>query len=128
MIFKSIKDILISKIEESYIFEMTFERKTILNKIRGLQSPINEHLIKLIRYKDSLNYNKHIEDLETWLYDIQELDYNKKNKKLKSSDYYNVLFTEPITSIDNIQYITSKEKGKLKSYSGLDKLKTEKKH
>ena len=40
--------------------------------------------------------------------------------------YFKLLFEEPITSEDNIQYLKNKEKGKLKSYSNLEKIRTEK--
>lgn len=117
---KSIKDFM-----STYLFEMAFERKVIFDKIRGLENQINLHLIKIIRYDDEQNFQKHINDLETWLIDIQDLDFRKANNKLKQQDYFNLLFTEPITNVDNIQYIKNKERGKLKKYTNLKRFKTE---
>lgn len=116
----SIKDFM-----STYLFEMAFERKVIFDKIRELENQINLHLIKIIRYEDEQNFQKHINDLETWLIDIQDLDFRKANNKLKQQDYFNLLFTEPITNVDNIQYIKNKERGKLKKYSNLKRFKTE---
>lgn len=116
----SIKDFM-----SNYLFEMAFERKVIFDKIRGLENQINLHLIKIIRYDDEQNFQKHINDLETWLIDIQDLDFRKANNKLKQQDYFNLLFTEPITNVDNIQYIKNKERGKLKKYTNLKRFKTE---
>ena len=116
----SIKDFM-----STFLFEMVFERKVIFDKIRGLENQINLHLIKIIRYEDEQNFQKHINDLETWLIDIQDLDFRKANNKLKQQDYFNLLFTEPITNVDNIQYIKNKEKGKLKKYRNLKRFKTE---
>lgn len=115
----SIKDFM-----STYLFEMTFE-SIMFDKIRGLENQINLHLIKIIRYEDEQNFQKHINDLETWLIDIQDLDFRKANNKLKQQDYFNLLFTEPITNVDNIQYIKNKERGKLKKYSNLKRFKTE---
>lgn len=116
----SIKDFM-----STFLFEMAFERKVIFDKIRGLENQINLHLIKIIRYEDEQNFQKHINDLETWLIDIQDLDFRKVNNKLKQQDYFNLLFTEPITNVDNIQYIKNKERGKLKKYTNLKRFKTE---
>lgn len=115
----SIKDFM-----STYLFEMAIE-SIMFDKIRELENQINLHLIKIIRYEDEQNFQKHINDLETWLIDIQDLVFRKANNKLKQQDYFNLLFTEPITNVDNIQYIKNKERGKLKKYSSLKRLKTE---
>lgn len=120
----SLEEFLSRRIEDTPIFEMAYNRKKILDVIRGLQNPINEHLIKILKYKDNTNINKHINDLETWLYDIQDMDFLKANKKLKSKDYFLVLCEEPMTSVNNIQYIINKEKGKLRKYKDLEKIRT----
>lgn len=123
---KSIKEILVERLEKTEIFEMSFQRRKILDTIRGFQIPINEHLIKLLRYKDEINKQKHINDLETWLYDIQDMYFLKSNKKLSKEDYFEVLFNEPITSKDNVSYLKNKEKGKLRDYQSLPKIRDEK--
>lgn len=115
----SIKDFM-----STFLFEMAIE-SIMFDKIRELENQINLHLIKIIRYEDEQNFQKHINDLETWLIDIQDLVFRKANNKLKQQDYFNLLFTEPITNVDNIQYIKNKERGKLKKYSNLKRLKTE---
>ena len=108
------------------ITEMAFDRKVVISKIRGLAFPVIEHLIKVIRYKDDINLNKHIKDIETWLNDIQRPDVGKAGKKLKSNDYFKLLFEEPVTDINNIQFIKNTEKGSLKKYQSLEKIKDEK--
>ena len=115
----SIKDFM-----STFLFEMAIE-SIMFDKIRELENQINLHLIKIIRYEDEQNFQKHINDLETWLIDIQDLVFRKANNKLKQQDYFNLLFTEPITNVDNIQYIKNKERGKLKRYSNLKRFKTE---
>jgi len=123
MSFKQL-DKKIKKLSKTKLFEMAYNRKKMIEKIEGLQIPINDHLLKIILFDDKQNFNKHINDLETWLSDIQELDFQRKNKKLKAKDYFKILFKEPITDDSNVQYIENKLKGKLKKYSKLPRRKS----
>ena len=118
MTFKKL-DKKIKKLQETKLFEMAFKRKKLIEKIEGLQNPINEHLLKIILFDDKVNFSKHVNDLETWLLDIQEMDFLSSNKKLKSKDHFNTLFIEPISNDSNVQYIENKLRGKLKKYSKL---------
>ncbi len=109
---------------DDIISEMAFDRKTVMRKIDGLEKPINLHLIKIIRYKDDLNFDKHINDIIVWLTDIQELDVGKANKKLPESDYFKLLFTNRFTNEHNIKHIEDLEKGSLKKYNDLPKIRS----
>jgi hypothetical protein len=115
----SFKEFLLERIQRTYIFEMAFDKQTMENKIRGLENPINLHLVKIIRYEDNTNKQKHINDIMNWLDDIQDLDFNKKNKKFSKELYFKLLFEEPFTDSSNVKYITSLENRKLKAYSEL---------
>ena len=106
--------------------EMAFNKKKMEEKISSLENQINLHLIKLLRYKDDTNKQKHINYIMMWLIDIQDMDFGKAGRKFSKELYFKLLFEEPITSEDNIQYLKNKEKGKLKSYSNLEKIRTEK--
>ena len=44
------------------ITEMAFDRKTVIKKAEGIERQINLHLIKIIRYDDTLNYSKHLKN------------------------------------------------------------------
>ena len=109
-----IREYVISKFDD-IISEMAFDRKTVMRKIDGLEKPINLHLIKIIRYRDDLNFDKHINDMVVWLTDIQELDVGKANKKLPESDYFKLLFTNRFTDSHNTKHIEDLEKGSLKN-------------
>ena len=56
-----IREYVVSRFDD-IISEMAFDRKTVMRKIDGLEKLINLHLIKIIRYKDDLNFDKHIND------------------------------------------------------------------
>lgn len=64
------------------ITEMAFDRKIVIKKAEGLERQINLHLIKIIRYNDALNYNKHLKNIKGWLQEIQDMDVNKADKKI----------------------------------------------
>lgn len=106
------------------ITEIAFDRKTVMRKIDGLEKQINLHLIKIVRYDDSINFNKHLNDIVTWLIDIQELDVGKKNKKLPEQDYFKLLFSNRFTDESNSKHIIDLEKGSLRNYQNLPKIRT----
>lgn len=122
----SFKELFLDVLNKTALFEMAFDKKTMENKIRGLEKPINLHLIKLLRYKDPENKQKHINDIMTWLSDIQDLDFLKKNKKFSKDTYYKLLFEEPITDGGNTQYLKNLERYTLKSYLSLPIIRSEK--
>lgn len=110
---------------KNIITEMAFDRKTVIKKIDGLEKPINLHLIKIIRYKDDLNFSKHLKDIIQWLRDIQELDVGKKDKKLPEKEYFKLLFSNRFTDKTNSNHIKDLEKGSLSDYKDLEKMRTE---
>ncbi len=112
-------------IADLLLSEMAFNKKKMEEKISSLEPQINLHLIKLLRYEDDLNKQKHINDIMTWLIDIQDLDFGKAGRKFSKELYFKLLYEDPITSDNNIQYLKNKEKGKLKSYQNLKKIRTE---
>ena len=112
-------EFLAERLQDTTIFEMAFDKRTMENKIRGLEQPINLHLIKLIRYTDEINARKHINDIVNWLEDIQDLDFNKKGKKFSKELYYKLLFEEPFTDALNEKYLISLERRKLNDYISL---------
>ena len=107
------------------ITEMAFDRKTVIKKIDGLEKPLNLHLIKIIRYHDYVNFNKHLKDIVQWLRDIQELDVGKKDKKLPEKEYFKLLFTNRFTDETNSKHIKDLEKGSLSDYISLNRIRTE---
>ena len=107
------------------ISEMAFDRKTVIKKVQDLEDQINLHLVKIIRYKDDLNFEKHLKDVKNWLVQIQKMDVGKKNKKLPEKEYFKLLFTQPFTDATNIKRIQNYEKSDLKDYSELPRIRSE---
>ena len=119
-----VREYIVDKFKD-IITEMAFDRKTVIKKIDGLEKPLNLHLIKIIRYKDDLNFEKHLKDIVQWLRDIQELDVGKKDKKLPEKEYFKLLFTNRFTDNTNTKHIKDLEKGSLSDYKSLNRIRTE---
>ena len=118
-----VREHIVSKFN-NIITEMAFDRKTVIKKIDGLEKLINLHLIKIIRYKDEVNFEKHLKDIINWLIDIQEMDVSKKHKKLPEKDYFKLLFTNRFTDSNNAKHIDELEKGSLREYKNLTRIRT----
>lgn len=84
---KSIKEYILDVIQESYIFEMAYDRKEIKKRVEGLVNQIIENwcLIKYCSLYDNNNTNKYHwkQELKAHLYDIYEMKIKGGNAKTK---------------------------------------------
>ena len=119
-----VREYIVDKFKD-IITEMAFDRKTVIRKVEDLEDQINLHLVKIIRYKDDLNFEKHLKDVKNWLVQIQKMDVGKKNKKLPEKEYFKLLFTQPFTDVTNIKRIQDYEKSDLKDYLKLPRIRSE---
>jgi len=110
---------------KNIITEKAFDRKTVMRKIEDLEDQINLHLVKIIRYEDELNFEKHLKDIMTWLIKIQKMDVGRKCNKLPQKDYFKLLFVQPFTDETNSQRIRDYERSDLKYHKNLPRLRTE---
>lgn len=78
------------------IFEMAMRKSIAEEKITELSIPIAHHLIKIFKWEDELNKNKHINDINSWIRDVQNIKLKTKTGRFKESDYFRILFTENI--------------------------------
>lgn len=79
---------------EVHVFEMAFQRKHVINKTRDLSLHIAQHVCKIALYPEH-SARKHWEkEIHASCDSIDDLKFDG-NKKLKSSDYHNLLYKEP---------------------------------
>lgn len=71
-----------------------FSRSQYEDKITNLAEPIFQHLIKILKWDDPANYNKHIKDINGWLIPIKDM---KTKFKQKPGDIERWLFLEAFT-------------------------------
>ena len=107
---KSIKEYLLNVIQESYIFEMAYDRKEIKKRVEGLINQIIENwcLIKYCSLYDNNNTNKHHwkQELKTHLYNIYEMTLKGGNAKTKYNLISEIIYDKKeITTSSKISYI-----------------------
>ena len=83
--------------EKEYITEMAFSRETIISKLFDIGHPIIEHLIKILKWEDEQNYQKHIGDMDrNWfnkiMYPVLLMKSNKGTKAVPTELYFEMLF------------------------------------
>lgn len=98
------------KIKEIYekdpfviMIEMASDRSKAKTRIIGLGKPLLEHLIKVLRWKDDINYYKHLKDIDSWIKQI----YQAGRGISKEKDYFEWLFSERIRDVSDIQRVIS---------------------
>jgi hypothetical protein len=82
---------------------MAFEKKVAINNARHLQTEIAYHLVKLSMYSESLFINHWSQEVNTWLKKIQRHKLKGTNRPLDKQDLFNILFVEPLETIDEVQ-------------------------
>lgn len=107
---------------KSLIQEMAFERDKAETRVTELGLPILYHLIKILKWEDPLNYDKHISDINNWLFDVQDVVIKPKGKRFKPDQYFSFLFEEQIESVIDV---TKKINGKLQPYHNLREINSD---
>ena len=94
---------------ESRLMEMPRKRLEVKNKFRSLQDNIGDEVLKILMYKNSNNQNHWKGKLNGYFRTLYRLN---KRVNLDSKDIFNILFYEPLGSIeelkDSIEYIEGK--------------------
>ena len=115
---------LLDKLDE-FLLEMTFKRKDIIFKIQNEIIPVNIHLIKLLKFDDKVNFNKHLKDIENWFFGIQEYKLKSNGKRFTQKKYFDLFFQEPFTNKNDVRAITDIVKRRLRDYSNLTILRND---
>ena len=98
-------DIVTDWFSETPLFEMAYQRKHVISKIRDLQDEIATHLVKHLCYDVPVETKKHWEaEINAWLLKIHKLKL-KNGKKLSGDMYYELLFKEPLGERTDVQGI-----------------------
>ena len=91
---KNVIDYLTDKFIETPIFEFAESRAKAERDIKSISRQIFLHLIKIFYWEDTDNYQKHIKDIDTWLFEIDDIRLKPNNKRPKEDDYYNWLYLD----------------------------------
>ena len=95
------------------IIEEASERSFTRDKVKSLIPQIGMHLIKIIKWRDPTNVNKHARDIDNWITQIDQLTANGNNRP-SDSDYQTWIYDYITPEIYN-RWVKSlkKEYGKL---------------
>jgi len=96
-----IYEIMFDEILYTKIFEQALRRRDVESAITSLSVPITKHLVKLLKWHDTLNYDKHIGDINNWLFDIQRLII-KGGKRPTQSDYFTWMFKDVLNDEETL--------------------------
>jgi len=98
--------------DEITMTEMAHTKKDIYMSLMDISIPIIEHLIKVLKWEDYQNYDKHIGDMDrNWFnkikYPNMKMKTSKGSKPFPIKDYYHYLFTGRIEDISDVQNFMS---------------------
>lgn len=102
---------------EVHLFEMAYQRKVIVNRIRALSFQIASHVIKIYLYPSNTALRGWEKEIQAWVADLSHMRYDG-TKKLKESDYFKLLYSEPFIGSDIVELVYS-----MSVKNGLPKIK-----
>jgi hypothetical protein len=73
-------------------FSMAFTRSKAQNKVSDKGIQIRLHLIKILKWNDPINYDKHLDDINNWLYEIADIRLKSDGKNPTIKNYLDWLF------------------------------------
>ena len=97
------------------IVEQASKRSLVSQSISALSKQAIIHLIKIYKFENPIDSNKHGNDIDTWLDDIY--DYKLKGNKYPSAnDYYDWMYTY---WVDDVSFVTRQARNLMKGkYAG----------
>jgi hypothetical protein len=105
---------LIDILNETKLFEMAFERKDAIRKLDNLSYEVSQHLLKLIVFNNSNNFDHWLGELNGWLNQIDDIRLKPNNKKLREEDYLKALKEFYLENEDQVTKMIQKLKNKYK--------------
>jgi hypothetical protein len=81
---------------------MADDRKDAEKTVTGLGKAIFKHLVVVLRYKDHTNQAKHLDDINNWLDEVQDIKL-RKGKRLKGADYFTWLYEDRDSDLVNLE-------------------------
>jgi hypothetical protein len=107
------------------LLELAQERDRKIDKIENLSNPLNEHLFKLYVMQKSSHREHWTDEINNFLFTINNTGWGKKKHKFESSDYKEWLYSEYFYNLKgdlnkNLNKILS---NMLKKYESEEKIK-----
>lgn len=88
------KELILSKLYSTPLLEFAMLRDKAEQRANSLGEQITQHLIKVFVWNDIDNRNKYLKDIDGWCVDIMNITLKPNNKRIKSSDMYNWVYSD----------------------------------
>jgi hypothetical protein len=85
-------------------------------KVKNIFTHIFKHLVKILKWDDPVNYDKHIADIDNWIYDLYILKLKPNGRPISGKLMYAWLFGDDLDSMEDVEItvrILSKSYSKL---------------
>ena len=80
-------------IKEDYLNEMAYSRSWVIDRLKSLSTPVINHIMKCVVYKNTTNNLNHwINEIADYFDEVNSTIVKTKNGKLKEKDYLENLF------------------------------------
>jgi hypothetical protein len=88
------------------------DRSKAQDRISGFTTPVVKHLVKILKWRDELNYQKHVGDIDDWLLELVDVRIN--NSKIPTrNDYTNWIIVHAHSHLPQWNRKLKKDYGKL---------------
>jgi len=86
---------------DNLLLTMALPRRLMGLRLAGLETPINEHLVKLYGYNFDREQRRHfVGEMRGWLRQAQRFRLKPKNRTASEKFYYENLFEHPFGGVD----------------------------
>ena len=99
-----LREFAVDLLMRTHLFEMAFSRGKAIERTTDLQFQIAIHMIKCIMYRESMWTVHWQAEINSWLHTVQRLKIKGTGKPLDSNTLYNILYTEPLGEVIQVQH------------------------
>lgn len=101
-----LREILLDAIINTKLFEMAYQRKIAIDKVRSRQDTIALHLVKLLMFSNNNVVPHWKTEVNSWISELNRIKLKPYNHRLYSDNFMQLLFDEPLgTSTDTYDFI-----------------------
>ncbi len=100
-----IDKIILEIITDTPLMEMSFTRQEIIDEIKNLERPLNNHIVKFLatEHINTYEYDEHRKHWKKEIFDflrILDEKTNKKGFKIKALDFFHYLWVKPFGGVE----------------------------
>ena len=98
-----IKELVLDAIINTKLFEMARSRDDALRLLTSLQFQIGLHILKILMYSKTQDCKHWVNEINTWLNDVQSIYLKPDKKRLRAEVYKKYLWEQLFESVGEVQ-------------------------